>query len=140
MATPLTPSRALAELAEQHARLRERMDRCEELADGLDAGRIEPAQLLREVAQLRLALDAHNQFEEALLRPVLLDADWLGAVRVSRMVEDHTREHRAMGHQLASPATPTSELRATIAGLRAHLDGEETYFLTRRVLRDDLVR
>src|SRR4051812_40428776 len=131
MATPLTPSHALAELADQHARLRERMARCEELADRLDAGQIEPAQLLHEVAGLRLALDAHNQFEEALLGPVLLGTDWLGAVRVSRMVEDHTREHRAMGHQLTSPATPTAELRATIAGLRAHLAGEETYFLTR---------
>lgn len=140
MAKPLTPSGALAELADQHARLRDMMTRCEELADGLDAGQIEPAQLLREVAQLRLALDNHNQFEEALLQPVLLDADWLGAVRVSRMVEDHTREHRAMGHQLASLASPTSELRATIASLRAHLKSEEMYFLTKRVLRDDLVR
>ena len=140
MAKRTTASRALAELADQHASLRDRMDRCEELADALDAGRIEPAQLLHEVAQLRTALDAHNQFEEELLQPVLLDADWLGAVRVSRMVEDHTREHRAMGHQLRSPPPATSELRATIAGLRAHLDGEEHYFLTRRVLRDDLVQ
>ena len=44
-----------------------------------------------------------------------------------------------MGHQLASLPTPTSELRQAIAGLRAHLDSEEHYFLTRRVLRDDLV-
>jgi len=78
-------------------------------------------------------------FEERLLRPVLLDHEWLGAVRVSRMVEDHVAEHRAMGHQLSAIATPTSELRAVVASLRAHLDAEEGYFLSSKVLRDDLV-
>jgi hypothetical protein len=135
-----TASRALAELADQHARLRDLMERCDELADALDAGRLDPAVLVDEVARLRGAFEAHNQFEEQLLQPVLLDADWLGAVRVARMVEDHAREHRAMGRQLGGASAPTAELRATLAVLRAHLDSEEHYFLTRRVLRDDLVR
>lgn len=136
-----TPSHALAELTEQHANLRDLMERCTELADALDAGRLDPAVLVDEVARLRGAFDVHNQLEEQLLQPVLLDADWLGAVRVARMVEDHAREHRAMGHQLVSgPAGPTSELRATLASLRAHLEAEEQAFLSKRVLRDDLVR
>jgi hemerythrin HHE cation binding domain-containing protein len=130
------PSRALAELAGQHAILHDMIDRCEELADALDVDRIDPDVLLREVARLRIALDAHNRYEEQLLPPLLLDADWLGAVRVSRMVEDHIVEHRAMRSQLGS--APSSELRATLASLRAHLDSEEHDFLTRRVLRDDL--
>jgi len=132
------PSRALAELAGQHAILHDMIDRCEELADALDAERIGPDVLLREVARLRLALDAHNRYEEQLLPPLLLDADWLGAVRVSRMVEDHIVEHRAMRSQLGSAPTPSAELRATLASLRAHLDSEEHDFLTKRVLRDDL--
>jgi hypothetical protein len=136
MTLEITPSRALAELAAQHAELREMMERCEELADALDAGQLGPTQLLREVAKLRLAFDAHNKFEEQLLRPVLLDADWLGAVRVSRMVEEHVEEHRTMRQQLATG--PTSELRGVIANLRAHLDAEEHYFLSKKVLRDDL--
>lgn len=144
MTQGITPSRALAALADQHAILRDMMERCDELADQLDAGRIEPALLLHEVARLRIAFDDHNRFEEQLLQPVLLDADWLGAVRVARMVEEHIHEHRSMGRQLGSgPASlpaPTSELRATLAGLRAHLDTEEHYFLTNRVLRDDLAR
>jgi len=132
------PSHALVELAGQHAILHDMIDRCEELADALDAERISTDVLLREVARLRIALDAHNQYEEQLLPPLLLDADWLGAVRVSRMVEDHIVEHRAMKRQLSSVPTPSSELRATLASLRAHLDSEEHAFLTRRVLRDDL--
>jgi hypothetical protein len=133
---PMTPGQALGALADQHAKLRDMMGRCEELADSLDAERIAPAPLLREVARLRLAFDAHNQFEEELLRPVLLDAEWLGAVRVSRMVEEHTQEHRSMRQQLGS--APTAELRAVIATLRAHLADEERTFLSGRVLRDDL--
>lgn len=136
MTTPLTPSRALDTLAAQHAALRERIDRCDELADEVDAGAGDAAQLLREVARLRIAFDEHNQFEEQLLRPLLLDVEWLGAVRVSRMVEDHVEEHRAMRVGLA--ATPTDDLRGVLASLREHLAAEERYFLSRKVLRDDL--
>ena len=160
MTTPLTPSRALDTLAAQHATLRERIDRCDELADEVDAGTAAASELLREVAQLRIAFDEHNQFEEQLLRPLLLDVEWrpraidlargggpappwpegtlagLGAVRVSRMVEDHVEEHRAMRVGLA--ATPTGDLRGVLASLRDHLATEERYLLSRKVLRDDL--
>jgi hypothetical protein len=96
-----------------------------------------PLQLTREVARLRLAFDAHNRFEEQLLRPVLLDADAFGEVRVERMCEEHVGEHRAIRAQLGTEAT--ADLRAVIASLRAHLDAEERYFLSAKVLRDDLV-
>jgi iron-sulfur cluster repair protein YtfE (RIC family) len=140
--TTLTPGRALDALAAQHATLREKIYRCEALADDVDAGTADAAQLLREVAQLRLAFDDHNQFEEQLLRPLLLDVEWLGAVRVSRMVEDHAEEHRAMRRGLAAtPAgapTPTGDLRGVLASLLDHLATEERHFLSRKVLRDDL--
>lgn len=136
MTTPLTPSRALDTLAAQHATLREMIDRCDELADEVDAGTAAASQLVREIAGLRIAFDEHNQFEEQLLRPLLLDADWFGAVRVSRMVEDHVEEHRAM--RLGLAATPTGDLRGVLTSLREHLATEERYFLSRKVLRDDL--
>ncbi len=136
MTTPLTPGRALDTLAAQHANLREMIERCEELADEVDAGTASATQLVREVARLRIAFDDHNQFEEQLLRPLLLDVDWLGAVRVSRMVEDHVAEHRAMRLGLAT--TPTGDLRGVLANLRDHLATEERYFLSPKVLRDDL--
>ena len=138
MTTHPTPSGALDELADQHAMLRELMERCEELADAVDAGTPDAGELLAEVGRLRAAFDAHNRFEEELLRPLLLDIDWLGAVRVSRMVEDHLEEHRALRRELR--ATPTSELRNVIVDLRDHLVTEERYLLSRKVLRDDLAR
>jgi iron-sulfur cluster repair protein YtfE (RIC family) len=131
-----TPSRALAELKAQHDALRGMMERCEELADALDAGRTGPVQLTRELARLRAAFVAHNEFEEALLRPVLLGTDGLAEVRIDRMVDDHVGEHRAMRARL--DATETNALRDAIETLRAHLDAEERYLLTAQVLRDDV--
>lgn len=134
----LTPSRTLAELIAQHDALRGMMSRCEELADRLDAHPDEdPTALTRELARLRVAFDAHNKFEEQLLRPVLLEHDSFGTVRVERMVEDHVNEHREMREQLASPTT--AALRDLLETLRAHLEAEERYLLSSRVLRDDLV-
>lgn len=132
-----TPARALAELKAQHDALRGMMDRCEELADELDAGRSGPIQLTREVSRLRLAFEAHNTFEEQLLRPVLLGHDAFAEVRIERMIEDHVGEHREMRRRLHS--NETSVLRDVIETLRAHLDAEERYLLSARVLRDDVV-
>ena len=136
MSTHMTPSQLLATLTRQHADIRERISRCDQLADRFDADLLDPAQLLQEVAALRIAFDDHNQFEERALGPILLDADWLGAVRTARMVEDHVEEHRALGRDLDT--STAAELRAVLASLRKHLEAEERYFLTRKVLRDDL--
>lgn len=138
--TKLTPEVALAELTLQHAALRAEMNRCDELADQLDAGVLDPGVLIDAIATLRHTFDAHNQFEERLLHPLLMDADWSGAVRVSRMVEDHVEEHQAIRRAI-DPAlgnTTTAALRAVLDSLRDHLDSEERGFLSRRVLRDDL--
>lgn len=132
-ARPITPARALAELNAQHDALRGMMDRCEELADALEAGQTGPLQLTREVERLRLAFEAHNQFEERLLRPLLLGNDALAGARLDRTVEDHVREHRAMRAQLVT--SETSALRDVIETMRAHLDAEERYLSSARHLR-----
>ena len=130
-------AQALTELLAQHDEIRRMMHRCELLADELDAGKLEPGELLREVARLRVAFDTHNKFEEQLLRPILRDADAFGDVRIEHMIDDHVGEHRAVRAGLSSPVT--TELRATIDRLRGHLAAEERYFLSPSVMRDDLV-
>lgn len=132
----LTRFGALAELVAQHDALRAMMGRCEKLADALDADGGDPAELLQEIERLRVAFASHNTYEEGLLRPVLLAEDSFGAVRVDRMMEDHLNEHAEMRTRLASPVT--SELRDVIETLRAHLEAEERYLLTSRVLRDNV--
>lgn len=125
----------LAELIAQHDSLRVLMDECEDLADELDRRPdADPEPLSRALAKLRIAFDTHNKFEEKLLRPVLLAHDSHGAQRVDRMVEDHVAEHRMVRERLGSPAT--AAVRDVIEMLRAHLDAEERYLLTSRVIRD----
>jgi hemerythrin-like domain-containing protein len=132
-----TPSKLLAELLEQHDALRKIMDRCEELADQVDVGKGDVEALTREIAKLRIAFDAHNQFEEQLLRPVLREMDAFGDVRIERMVGEHIGEHRSMRLQLGDATT--NALRGAIDSLRVHLQAEERYFLSSKVVRDDLV-
>lgn len=125
---------ALSELIDQHDQLRSIMEHCEDLADALDANPSgDPEPLLQAIAKLRVAFDAHNKFEEALLRPVLLEHDSHGTVRVERMVEDHVHEHQAVRARLTSPTTEA--LRDVIETLRAHLAAEERYLLTSKVLQ-----
>jgi iron-sulfur cluster repair protein YtfE (RIC family) len=130
------PSQALDELVRQHEMLRARMDECEYLADCVDGGRGDLGALVRQVAALREAFEAHNHFEEQVLRPILRTLDAFGEARIEYMVADHIYEHTVLGHRLDGP---TAELRATLYALRAHLACEERYFLSARVLRDDVV-
>jgi hypothetical protein len=128
---------ALSELLAQHDQLRTMIDRCEQLADELDAGRGSVEVLGREIVRLRLAFDHHNKVEESELRPLLRDSGAFGDVRIDRMVSEHIEEHRAMGQRFNNG--PTAELRGTLAMLREHLATEERYFLSTRIVRDDLV-
>src|SRR4051812_38151516 len=128
----MEPNKLIVELVKQHDALRALMDHCDQLADELEAGRGDPVVLTREVANLRAAFDAHNRFEEQLLRPVLREMDAFNSVRVERMVADHLREHRAVRAQLGDGTT--AMLRDAIDQLRVHLQAEERYFLTSRVL------
>lgn len=131
------PSGVLAKLMEQHAALRDMIASCVRLADELDRGRGEASELSAHTAALRIAFEAHNRYEEQFLRPVLAETDGFAEVRIDRMIADHVDEHRLVGSELASPIT--RELRTTLDHLRRHLDAEERYFLSSRVLRDDLV-
>ena len=128
------PGKLLTELLAQHAALRTMIDACDKLADDLEAGRGEPAELTRAVAELRAAFDAHNKFEEQLLRPVLREIDAFSDVRIDRMVADHIGEHRAVRDHLDDG--PVAWLRDSLDRLRVHLQAEERYFLASKVLRD----
>lgn len=112
----------LAQIHDQHQELRDRMDRCERLADELDAGHGATPVLLREVGELRAAFSEHARFEERHLRPIF-NTDY--------QVAEHAVEHQTMHAQL----TVTSALRSTLADMRAHLDAEDLYFDSARADR-----
>ncbi|HEY6037924.1 MAG TPA: hemerythrin domain-containing protein [Kofleriaceae bacterium] len=122
-------SHALEILLSQHAALRELIDACTELESAAD--------LERAVARLRLAFEDHNRYEETVLRPILSDVDAFDTVRIERMLADHVSEHRALADRMATLSRDA--LQALLATLRDHLATEERYFLSPRVVRDDLV-
>lgn len=126
-----SPVRALAELKAQHGMLRDMMERCEAFADELEAGRCGPVQLTREVSRLRLAFEAHNKFEEEMLRPVLLTG--MPADAMDLRIEEHVAEHRHMRSALAT--NETTMLREVIDSIRAHLDAEELLLSSATALR-----
>ena len=122
-------------LATQHDQLRSIMDRCEQLADDVDSGRAAPELLLREILQLRVAFDQHNNSEEQQLAPILRETGSLGDARIEHIVTAHVDEHAAMRKRFT--AGPTSELRDTLAMLRDHLDTEDRYLLGTRIVMED---
>lgn len=124
-------NRAIAELKAQHNVLRGMMERCGSFADELDAGRCGPLQLMREVERLRLAFEAHNRFEEQMLRPILFAG--IESATIDRQIDEHVKAHRAMRQGLAS--SETSMLRDVIDAMRAHLDAEEDFITSATTLR-----
>lgn len=114
------------------------VDTCLNAADRIDAGEPAEGELAQAIARLRIAFEAHNRHEEALLRPVLIAADSFGPVRVDQMIDEHIREHRAVRQTLAE--IELDGLVDLLATLRKHLDEEERWFLSPRVLRDDIVQ
>jgi hemerythrin len=137
MANGTWPGAALRELLEQHAELRRMVAECEDLIDRLDEGVDVSAALGHVVAKLRVAFEAHNKHEESLLRPVLIAADAFGPVRVDQMIDEHVREHRAVRATLDDLSADT--LQQTLRALITHLEAEERYFLSSKVLHDDLI-
>jgi Hemerythrin HHE cation binding domain len=125
----------LATVFEQHEQLRAIMDRCDELAEQLDIGTGDVAELTREVINLRVALDAHNQVEEQLLRELLRQPDGSGGLRSDHIFNDHIGEHRSM--RLSLGDATTNALRAAIDSLRGHLHAEERYLFSAHHHDDD---
>jgi hypothetical protein len=133
------PGRILAELSAQHTDLRNMMDRCEQTADDYDRGNTGIADIAYETARLRLAFATHNTFEEEVLRPLLLANDAFGVVRCDRMLEDHVAEHRELRGRLLEASDTSNHFREVIDTLRAHLDAEERYLLTAKILHREVV-
>jgi hypothetical protein len=122
----VTPQEALIELHTQHDSLRALMDVCEQLADELDDGGGSLTRLTQLLAELRSTFEAHNRFEESLLRPILRRAGVFDELRLDTVISEHVGDHLAIHQRLGD--RPTAELRATMNMLRDHLATEERYF------------
>ena len=103
------------------------------------------APLITAAGALLAAFLAHNESEQRVLRPLLLEADAFGEVRIDSMVASHVEEHKAMAAALealtkiANPTQAAAALQSAATNIRGHMEVEEKHFLNDKVLRDDLV-
>lgn len=129
----------------EHQGLRKRLDEIEAGLKTLTDAHPEPLAQVRVLFKALLeAFVRHVEHEEALLKPILLDLDAWGPVRLEEMEKEHKeqREHVAALlaiDPLAPVATWVTEMRGFTDRLRADMDGEERDFLDPNVLRDDVI-
>jgi hemerythrin-like domain-containing protein len=143
---PVDNSSVLAELSRQHDELRALLAGCEAAAEQIEqTGSREGRPLVRAATALLEALTDHNAEEEQQLRPILLEADAFGEVRVEQMIDEHVAEHAQMVKALREVVLieaadqAARAVRPCLARIRRHLDAEEAGYLNERVIRDDLV-
>jgi hypothetical protein len=116
----------LAEVGDQHARLRDQIDACLVHVERFERGRVGAGELIQAVIRLRLLLQEHNGYEERVL-PLLLDHFEVGG---DALVRDQVAEHLALTGGLYD--ITTTALRVSLERLRSHLRFEETLFLRLR--------
>lgn len=133
----MNPAAVRATLLAQHGQLRELFDQAQTLARRREADPEDAAGLDELLAEIGRVFEAHNRYEEAILRPMLLALDGLGAARVDRMLEEHAGEHRAFAEHLATEAARSAAaLSDFVEEVEAHMAAEERVFLNVAVLRD----
>jgi len=136
----MNPSEARTQLLQEHARLRVLVGAAGDAAHRLLTGKDDLAPFRLALTELRDAFTLHNISEEALLEPLLTEADAWGPVRYRRMIEEHLGEHCAMRAALAGDELDIAPRMADLAEeLLAHMEAEERTFLHPSVLRDDTI-
>lgn len=125
----MDPHAIRAELLEQHAALRMRLEKGRKLATDGSARDLHDA-LLDIANYLRL----HHMREEEVLREVFPTLDDWGMIRAATMVEEHADEHRQLFETLLVVSTTADQRLASATALElfdrilAHM-AEERLFL-----------
>jgi len=132
-------------ILDEHTVLRDILEEIEQALGEMP--RRVPGSISRVRASLRTFQDAflrHLEHEETVLRPILVDVDAWGTVRVAAMDEEHAAQRAALT-QLSHLALDENlddtvrHLEEFIRRLRADMDGEEHHALSEEVLRDDII-
>lgn len=124
-------------LLDQHAEIRRQVASVDEaLAQGLPT-----AEVAKRLVALRHSAEAHNESEEATLKPILEYVDAWGPQRVEALAGEHRAEHEAVLSQIdPARAADTAHLKQLLATLLAHMGQEEKTLLTEKLLRDDVIQ
>ena len=142
----MLPSEVRARVLDDHAHLREELDRLEgRVRAGVSND--DGARELRDMGEQILEhLAAHMRWEDVNLAPALKEADAWGDERESRMAIEHRNQRRALRELLERIRNPeraadavARDLLEFVHWLREDMDGEERTLLDPKVLRDDVV-
>jgi len=142
----MDPSEVRRRVLDDHAELRERIDRLEKRALGTQLTGTGLMPLCREAEALFDQLGRHMRWEELHLRPALLDADAWGEERAALLEADHREQREVLARamcRLRRDALPAERVAGHVLGLLSWLSEdmarEEELLLDERVLRDDVV-
>jgi len=133
-------------LSEEHRGLRTLAAETRVAAQQILDGAVPTLEPLRaRLAELEIALAAHNRHEDELLSDIILTIDAWGPQRESVMREDHLIEHSAILKSLERCASLDDQLVAAqganelVLRMLRHMDSEEREVLHPDILRDDVV-
>ena len=133
-------------LIEEHRGLRTLAAETRVAAQQILDGAVPTLEPLRaRLAELEIALAAHNRHEDELLSDIILTIDAWGPQRESVMREDHLIEHSAILKSLERCASLDDQLVAAqganelVLRMLRHMDSEEREVLHPDILRDDVV-
>jgi iron-sulfur cluster repair protein YtfE (RIC family) len=142
---PRPAADALAEILEDHARIRTLLGSALEVAEQAIAGHPPARALLPHLLYgIRVTLERHLAFEEAILVPILTEDLPVGPQRARALEEEHRRQRAEIA--ALSDARAADDLGALVCNLRtlvrdflADMAIEERELLRGDVVRDDLV-
>lgn len=143
----MRPAETREWVLKDHQDLRARLEALEEVGrkvqDG-DRRLLGPLRVATE--QFLRRFESHTRWEDAHLRPALLEADAWGQERAERLDHDHEEQRELLEYILRQlreagrpPALVARSVLDLIALIRQDMVDEENDLLDERVLRDDVV-
>jgi hypothetical protein len=130
----------------QHQKIHALLERAENVAQAaLDGFPMRPDAVASAIGDIRVTMEVHLAFEEAVLPPLLEDDLPLGPQRAERLRDEHARQRAMMAalhrEAIAHPDLPTLAVKLAYLSswLLADMVEEERCLINADVLRDDIV-
>jgi hypothetical protein len=142
---PRPAADALAEILEDHARIRTLLGSALEVAEQAVAGHAPALALLPHLLYgIRVTLERHLAFEEGILAPILAEDLPVGPLRAAALEEEHRRQRAEIAGLADGRAADDLDglvrnLRTLVRDFLADMALEEQELLRGDVVRDDLV-
>jgi iron-sulfur cluster repair protein YtfE (RIC family) len=142
----MEPSEVRRRVLRDHQSLCQRVEQVESLAEEVIGGGQAPDGLCEATGELLRALTDHMSWEDRHLVPALRDADAWGPERVARFEAEHLQQRTQLAELLEGledrsqpPQALAHRVLEWLSDLHADMDEEESAFLDRDLLRDDVI-